>query len=413
MFKLGMTYKEKFVITDDVISAFAGFSSDHNPIHMNRNFAKKYGYSRQVSHGVIQLAYLSKIIGMDFPGAGAMWMKQTVNWLLPVLVDDSIEIVLTVTRYSPSAKILILSVEIFNQNDKKVMEGESQIKLAENLSSDAGITIEHPVGLDLLSNQIQQNNIESVLNKNIANKRVALITGASRGIGEAIARRLSSDGYNVAVNYRNDEKSANIIVDEIITSGGDAIAVYADITCRNDINNMSDTIFNKWGRCDSVIHGASPPIQIIKTEQVRYEDIDLYLGAYLKGAVFLVEKFSESMIQQKFGRFVFLGTSSLYGAPPQGMAAYVTAKEALWGYTKSLATDMAHYGITTNMVSPSLTITDLTSDIPVRVKEVEAIKSPMRRLVTVSDTAHQISYLCSDNANYVNGINIPITGGPV
>ena len=121
----------------------------------------------------------------------------------------------------------------------------------------------------------------------------------------------------------------------------------------------------------------------------------------------------KSMIQNNFGRFVFLGSSYLYGAPPQGMAAYVTAKEALWGYTKSVATDMAHYGITANMVSPSLTITDLTSEIPARVKEVEAMKSPVRRLVTAEDTAYQVAHLCADYSGYLNGINLPITSGPV
>ena len=162
-----------------------------------------------------------------------------------------------------------------------------------------------------------------------------------------------------------------------------------------------------------MIHVASPPIKLIKTEQVRYEDIGLYLNTYLKGAVSLVENFSKSMIQNKFGRFVFLGSSVLYGAPPQGMAAYVTAKEALWGYTKSVATDMAHYGITANMVSPSLTITDLTTEIPARVKEVEAMKSPVRRLVTAEDTAYHVAHLCADYSGYLNGINLPITSSPV
>ena len=215
------------------------------------------------------------------------------------------------------------------------------------------------------------------------------------------------------IKYRNDKESASIIANKIIELGGNAIAVYADITSRSDIKNMSEDIFDNFGRCDCIIHGASPPIHPIKTEKMVYDDMDLYLKTYLKGSIMLVEYFLPSMIQCGFGRFIFLGSSYLFGSPPPGMSAYVAAKEALWGYTKSLSTDIAHYGITTNMVSPSLTITELTDNVPARVKEVEAIKSPMRRLVTVNDTASQISYLCSDDASYINGVNIPITGGPV
>jgi len=410
MFTVGEKYKDRFLITQEIVSNFADFSSDYNPIHVDAAYAKQHGYSRQVSHGVIQLVFLSKIIGMDFPGAGAMWMKQTVNWLLPVLVGDSIEIILTVKHYSYSTKILILLVEIFNQQNKRVMTGESQVKITKQLSNKI---VNQLTDVNFVENQKVNAIVDSDKNYNISNKRVALVTGATRGIGEAIVRRLAYDGFNVVVNYRNDKESANIIVDEIIRLGGDAIAVYSDITSKNDIKSMSDVILNKWGRCDVIIHGASPPLEIINVEQLSYENIELYLDVYLKGAVTLVEFFSPLMVSHKFGRFVFLGTSALYGEPPAGMAAYVAAKEALWGYTKSLATSMARYGITANMVSPSLTITELTTDVPARVKEVEAIKSPMRRLATVDDTANQISYLCNDNSSYVNGINIPITGGPI
>ena len=96
------------------------------------------------------------------------------------------------------------------------------------------------------------------------------------------------------------------------------------------------------------------------------------------------------------------------------MASYVTAKEkSLWGYTKSLAVEMAPFGITANMVSPSITVTNLTSGISARVKEVEAMKSPVRRLATIEDTACQITHLCSREASYINGINLPVTGGPI
>ena len=119
------------------------------------------------------------------------------------------------------------------------------------------------------------------------------------------------------------------------------------------------------------------------------------------------------MKDNSFGRIVFIGTSYLFGEPPLGTIAYVSAKEALWGYTKVLATDIARYGVTVNMVSPSLTITDLSENVPLRVKELQAFKNPTRRLSTTRDAANQVSYVCSEFSSYTNGINIPVTGGPV
>jgi len=408
MYDIGEKYSETFLITDSVVENFAKFSSDYNPMHVDEEFAKSHGYPRKVSHGIIQLSYLSKIIGMNFPGHGAIWMNQTIDWLIPVYEGDEINIVLTVKGYSKSIKTLTLLTEIFNQHDRKTLTGEAQVKLTKSLSNNCQTTTDQSP-LSLAPKSINTD----LIFKNKTDKKVALITGASRGIGEETARQLAQNGYKVIINYKNNTSMAKGIVKQILSDGGDAIAISADMSNHDDIEKMAQLVFDKWGRCDVVVHGASPPIKAIKVEDVTYNDIELYLNIYLKAAISLVSLFSKSMIQNKFGRFVFIGTSYLYNTPPNNMGAYVSAKEALWGYTKSLAIEMAHYGITSNMVSPSLTITDLTADIPVRMKEVEAIKSPARRLVTTKDTAAQIVHLCSESSNYINGVNLPITSTPV
>jgi 3-oxoacyl-[acyl-carrier protein] reductase len=411
MYRKGDSYRDKFLITENVVNSFAKFSEDFNPIHMDINFANIHGYTRQVSHGVIQLAYISKMIGMKFPGHGSMWMKQTVNWLIPVLTGDEIEIILIVKSFSSGTNTLTLLVEIFNQKNKKVMTGESQVKLTKKLSSSAISNI----GLSNYNSSLAVEKYENNnnLKKSKSQRRVALITGASRGIGAEISKKLAYDGYSVVVNYKNDRDSANAVVENICNSGGNAISLNADITKSDQISNMLKIIFEKWGRCDIVVHGATPPLKIIKTEDTTYKDVSAYLDVYLGGAISLVENTCLLMKSNKFGRYVFLGTSYLFGIPPHGMSSYVVAKEALWGYTKSLASDFGRFGITANMVSPSLTITDLTSDVPARVKEVESMKSPMRRLVNTKDIAHQVAYLCSDNSGYVNGVNVSVTGGPI
>jgi 3-oxoacyl-[acyl-carrier protein] reductase len=411
MYKKGESYSGKFLITEEVVNSFAKFSEDFNPIHMDVDFANSHGYSKRVAHGVIQLAYVSKIIGMEFPGHGAMWMKQTVNWMAPVLVGDEIEIILTVENFSIGTNTIALLVEIFNNKNKKVMEGESLVKVTQLLSSDTTPDITSVSLASLPEVEKCKNNINSEINK--SQRRVALITGSSRGIGAEIAKKLSDDGYSVVVNYRSDEISANSIVEYISKSGGNAIALSADMTKPDQVRDMVEIIFEKWGRCDAVIHGATPPLKIIKTEDTAYRDISPYLDIYLGGAISLVENTHLSMKSNKLGRYIFLGTSYLFGAPPHNMSSYVVAKEALWGYTKSLASDFGRFGITANMVSPSLTVTDLTSDIPARIKEVEAMKNPMRKLVSTKDIAYQVAYLCSNDSGYINGVNVPVTGGPI
>lgn len=407
-----MSFSKKFKITDEVVRNFAEFSLDYNPLHLDSGFAKKCGYPQKVAHGVIQLAYLSRLIGMDFPGRGAMWMKQTVDWLRPVLIGDEIEIVLTVENYSSGTKTLELLIEISNQRNNKVMKGVAQVKLTRPLPNYVNETRKAPVNTSLPS-QLKQKHVQNKFTTKIIKSRVALVTGSSRGIGAAIAKQLSYDGYKVVVNYRSDKVSAEGIVKEVRSSGGEAISVCADVTQPDQVDAMVKRIMWDWGRCDAVVHGASPPLPNLNVNNTTFKNINSYLNVYLGGATSLVKNTFLSMKDNKFGRYVFLGTSAMFGTPPSGMAAYVAAKEALWGYTKSIATEMGNYGITANMVSPGITITDLTADIPVRVKEVEAMKSPIRRLASPEDTSHQVSYLCSDYSGYINGMNIAITGGPI
>ena len=127
----------------------------------------------------------------------------------------------------------------------------------------------------------------------------------------------------------------------------------------------------------------------------------------------LVASASPGMAERKFGRFIFLGTAYTFGMPPGGLAPYVVAKGALWEFVKCAAAELGPAGITSNMVSPGMTVTDLTADVSARAKEVEARKSPMRRLATVEDTAGMVAFLASDAASYLNGVNLPLTGGPV
>jgi 3-oxoacyl-[acyl-carrier protein] reductase len=184
----------------------------------------------------------------------------------------------------------------------------------------------------------------------------------------------------------------------------------------NDTNatkTMVNDVIGVFGRLDVVVHCAVPEIKSRNVVELDYSDLEEQLRLTLGGAVAIVSAAHKGMIERRFGRFIFLGTQAMSGIPPVGWTAYLTAKQAQWGLVRSLATELGPSGITTNMVSPGMTITDLTADIPTRAKEVEAHQSPMRRLATSQDTAELVAFLAGNGSGYINGSNLPVTGGPL
>lgn len=384
---IGQIYRASFKIDSSIIERFAEFSGDQNPIHLDAQKAKTYGYPRQVAHGAILSAFLSQMIGTQIPGPGAVWMSQSVEWLKPVFVDDTITFIIKVKNVSIAASIVELDITVTNAKGEKVMQGQAKVKIAKQLT-------------------------EKSVDRN-KTQRVALVTGGARGIGAAIARRLALSGMVVAVNYCSSHQQAQTVVESISAAKGSAQAFAADLSDPAATTNMVDNIIDDFGRLDVIVHGASPAIRSANVVELNYSDFDKYLKVYLGGALSLASRATAKMKENGFGRFIFMGTSAIMDVPPVGWAAYLAAKESLWGLAKSMSVELGPSGITTNMVSPSLTVTDLTADIPIRVKEVEARRSPMRRLASVQDTAELVAFLASESAGYINGANLPLTGGPL
>jgi NAD(P)-dependent dehydrogenase (short-subunit alcohol dehydrogenase family) len=187
----------------------------------------------------------------------------------------------------------------------------------------------------------------------------------------------------------------------------------ADIANPEAAATLARAVEERFGRLDVVVHGATPPVLACATDSLTYARLEPFLQTYVGGALSLVGAAAPGMRGRGFGRFVFLGTSYLFGSPPLHMAAYLTAKHALWGLVRSLAVELGPHGITTNMVSPALTVTDLTADVPLRIKEVAARTNPLRRLPLGEDTAELVSFLARPEAGYLNGVNLPLAGGPV
>ena len=160
-----------------------------------------------------------------------------------------------------------------------------------------------------------------------------------------------------------------------------------------------------------IVHAGTPAIEPMSATELDLELLDSFWRAYVLGAAGLVRAALPAMQEAKWGRIVLLGTSFLFGPPPPKMTAYVTAKSALAGFVKSMAVELGPLGVSINMVSPSVTMTDLNRDLSPRQQLLEAQKNPMRRLASIQDTASFVGFLMSDEASFINGANLPVTGG--
>jgi 3-oxoacyl-[acyl-carrier protein] reductase len=232
----------------------------------------------------------------------------------------------------------------------------------------------------------------------------ALVTGASKGIGAAIAKALAADGWNVAVNYRSDEDGAKATVKAIEDAGGKAAAFHADVT-----NGAPDELFKQ------VEEELGPVIALVNNAGVAADGLaiqmdddqwDTVIGTNLTAAFRLTRRAMRPMIKARYGRIVNI--ASVVGPRANaGQSNYAAAKAGLIGMTKTVAAEVARRGVTVNAVAPGFIETDMTKDVPEAV--VEAI--PARRVGTPDEVAAAVRFLASEDAGYVTGTTLFVDGG--
>lgn len=239
--------------------------------------------------------------------------------------------------------------------------------------------------------------------------KVALVTGASRGIGREIAQTLAAYGASVIVNYNGSKDRADEVVEMISAGGGKAIAVKADVAKAEEIARLFEEAQAAFGRIDILVNnaGITRDNLILKMSEEEYDTV---LDTNLKGAFLCMKHAAKIMLRQKNGRIINI--SSISGiAGNAGQANYCAAKAGLIGLTKSLAKELGSRGITVNAVAPGFIETEMTEKLSEQVKEGMLAQIPLKRAGTVKDIAEAVAFLASERAAYITGQTLSVNGG--
>lgn len=239
--------------------------------------------------------------------------------------------------------------------------------------------------------------------------KVAIVTGASRGIGRATALALASEGAHVVVNYASSQEAAQKVVAEITDMGSQAIALPADVSQADQVDNLISAVMDKWGRIDVLVNNAGITRDTLLL-RMKPEDWQAVIDLNLTGVFLCTRAVSKVMLKQRSGRIVNItSVAGQMGNP--GQANYSAAKAGVIGFTKTVAKELASRGITVNAVAPGFIATDMTADLSTD----EIIKYiPLGRYGEPSEVAGLIRFLAVDPAaGYITGQVMNVDGGMV
>jgi 3-oxoacyl-[acyl-carrier protein] reductase len=388
---VGQTESLSRTITAEDVAAFARLSGDYNALHLDDEFAARTEFAERVVHGFLNASLLSTLVGMKIPGRGALYVSQNIEFTRPVFIGDTVEARGTIEAIDQETRLVTLRTEIIRGERECVLRGRAQVKVLRVLDADKQEARPEPAPTALLAG------------------KTALVTGASRGIGRAIARLFAQHGANVWINYQRSENAAQRLADEIAGLGGFCRLIRADVTSDGDVARLVDAIV-AGGGLDILVNNAGPKIQSAPFANLDWSDL---AQAYeqIVGSVFRVTKAALPALKKSKGRIVTIASAAALGRTAYNWLPYVAAKSALLAMSKNLAQELGPHGVTVNTISPSLVDTDLVANIPERMRQMTVSRTPLRRLSTPDDVAGAALMLASPYAGFITGENMLVTGG--
>ena len=241
--------------------------------------------------------------------------------------------------------------------------------------------------------------------------RVAVITGASRGIGAATAAELARRGFRVVVNYRSSAEQAEQVVGAVTDAGGEAVAIRADVTQGDEVAEMIAETEQRWGRVDVLVHNALIPFDVTSFADLSWQQLGGKLDRELRAAFLITKAVVPGMISRDYGRLVYLSTG-LSRRPREGMITLGTAKAAMDQFVRYIALELAPHGITANLVAPAtVDETTVTDQLTTEQMQHLGASNPMGRLVRPAEVAKTVAFLASEDSGFTTGAYLPVNGG--
>ena len=241
--------------------------------------------------------------------------------------------------------------------------------------------------------------------------KTALVTGASRGIGAAIAKKLAARGFMVIINYGHSSAAAEEVKNQIEQAGGQAVLMQGDVSSGDDVDRMFKDIKKTWGRLDVLVNNAGINRDTLLV-RMKEDQWDAVLSTDLKSVFFTTKAAASLMMRQRSGSIINI--ASVVGITGNaGQANYAAAKAGVIGFTKSAAKELAARGIRVNAIAPGFIETDMTDAIPEKIRKGMLETIPLRRGGKAEDVANAVAFLASDDAGYITGQVLKVDGGMV
>ena len=383
LIKIGEKAELVHTITQKDIEKFVDLTGDNNKLHVDSEYAELTSFKKPVAHGMLGASFISTIIGTRLPGDGALWYSQSLEFLSPVRIGDTLTITAEVIKKVSRIKGIEINVGISNQNKQKVIFGVAKVKLIEQVQP---------------TNQIKE-----------LSSKTALVIGGTGGIGSATCIQLAKDGFNIAIHYYKNKDKAKFLKNEIEKIGQKATIVSGSINSVQSANEIREQSQRIIGNISVIINCATIPIANIKFSNVDWSDVRTHFDINIKTSFNLLKAFVPQWENDKFGKFI--GLTTLYTEQLKAeLLGYITSKTALNGFIKALAFELAPKGIRLNLVSPGMVDTNLIAEVPEKVRLLSAAQTPLRSLAKAEDIANTISFLASNKSNYMTGETIRVNG---
>jgi 3-oxoacyl-[acyl-carrier protein] reductase len=387
--EVGMVKKITHQLTQEDIKCFVELTGDDNRLHTDTDYASKTSFKKPVAHGMLGASFISTIIGTKIPGDGALWISQSLEFLLPVRIGDLLIVRAEVIKKDDRNQVIELKTDVINQHKQKVIQGFAKVKVVEQETS------------------LPKSGLEQ-----LSGRKVALVIGGSGGIGSAVCKALAKEGFDLGIHYFSNASAAGNVLSEVVSSGSKAYVFKADITNKKEVQEMIDDVVRRMNTITVLVNCTTSKIPTIKLADLQWDDFELHLNNQIKGSFNLAQNVVPIMEKKGYGKIININSQALE-APSADWLPYITAKGALMGLTRALAFELAPKGIRVNSVSPGMADTDLIADIPDRVKMVIAAKTPLRRLATTDDIARSVVFLASENSDFLCGETIRVNGGQI